>query len=336
MVRELIVIMEGEISVKSTVGKGTEFKVLLPITNIASKTNLRPSAIRSDLPVDFSDKEKSSKKTGTIIKKPQTVMSDQLKSKPEILIVEDNSDVVAYIVSCLQDDYNIIVGVNGQEGVEIAIEHVPDLIITDVMMPIMDGIELCQKLKSDQYTSHIPIIMLTAKSDMGSKLDGLSKGADAYLAKPFHKEELLVRIKALLATRQKLQQYYLSKSLGETPSQNVEDAIESDLIENEFILKIREVLESNFDNYEFSGEKFQRKMGMSKSQLFRKMNALIGMSPNKYIRHVRMSKAKTMLTETDETVMAISLSVGYEDAGYFGRIFKKEFGMTPNDWRVQK
>lgn len=335
LVKELILLMSGEISVKSKLGEGTEFKILLPITNNATKTEIRRSTVQTDLFHHVGENEESSDTIVEVVTKPDVPMSDPLSTKAEILIVEDNSDVVAYIVSCLQDDYNILVGINGQEGVEIAVERVPDLVITDLMMPIMDGFELCQKLKSDLHTSHIPIIVLTAKSDMDSKLDGLSLGADAYLAKPFHKEELLVRIKALLATRVKLQEYYLSKSLGETVPLSMEEVNEPETIENEFVLNIRDVLEANFDDNKFSVENFQREMGMSKSQLFRKMNSLIGMSPNKYIRHVRLIKAKAMLKETDDTVFAISLSVGYEDAGYFSRVFKKEFGMTPSDWRVE-
>ncbi len=131
-------------------------------------------------------------------------------TKPQILLIEDNPDVVAYVASFLDKDYQVKVGKDGQEGIEMALKNIPDLIISDVMMPYKDGFEVCNTLKNDERTSHIPIIMLTAKADIQSKLEGLERGADAYLPKPFHKEELLLRIKKLLELRQKLQQHYLS------------------------------------------------------------------------------------------------------------------------------
>ncbi|MCB0535689.1 MAG: response regulator, partial [Saprospiraceae bacterium] len=189
--------------------------------------------------------------------------------RPNILLVEDNPDVVAYTASCLQGQYNIQVGKDGQEGIEMAIENIPDLIITDVMMPIKDGFEVCHTLKTDERTSHIPIIMLTAKADMDSKIEGLERGADAYLAKPFNKEELLVRVKKLLELREKLQKHYLSIAGSNTAGQLVEESPEAPTPEDQFVLKLREVVDAHLDDFDFTVEQFCREVAMSHSQLLR-------------------------------------------------------------------
>ncbi|MBL0307557.1 MAG: response regulator [Chitinophagaceae bacterium] len=215
-----------------------------------------------------------------------------------VLLVEDNVDVVAYTASCLPD-YRLAVGKDGREGFEIAVDKIPDLIITDVMMPFVDGFEMCRKLRQDVRTSHIPIIMLTAKADMQSKLEGLEKGADVYLEKPFHKEELLLRIKKLLELRKNLQHYY-SKQIGITDNtgsslKRKRNTRTDERTEHEFVRKVRELVEANFTNYEFSVEQLCKLIFMSHSQLHRKLEALTGSSPNKFIRMVRLNKAKELL-----------------------------------------
>jgi Response regulators consisting of a CheY-like receiver domain and a winged-helix DNA-binding domain len=185
-----------------------------------------------------------------------------------------------------------------RKGFDIAVEKIPDLIITDVMMPIIDGFEMCKKLRQDERTSHIPIIMLTAKADIQSKLEGLEQGADVYLEKPFNKEELLLRIRKLIEQRKNLQQYY-SKHMGiisdtETMLTSGQRNIEEGK-EHEFVKKVREIVEANFTNYEFSVEQLCRQVFMSHSQLHRKLEALTNCSPNKFIKLVRLQKAKTLL-----------------------------------------
>jgi len=219
-----------------------------------------------------------------------------------ILLVEDNADVVAYTASCLPD-YRLAVGKDGKEGFEIAKEIIPDLIITDVMMPIVDGFELCKLLRSDEHTSHIPIIMLTAKADIESKLEGLSTGADAYLEKPFNKEELSIRINKLLELRKNLQQYYLKKAgladVAQSPAilAATGEMMLNDKREDEFVKKVREAIEQHLTDTNFTVEQLCKLVFMSHSQLHRKLDALTGCSPNKFIRMIRFNKAKELLKD---------------------------------------
>jgi YesN/AraC family two-component response regulator len=253
-------------------------------------------------------------------------------------LVEDNADVVAYTASCLPD-YRLAVGQDGREGFEIASEIIPDLIITDVMMPFVDGFELCRQLRNDEHTSHIPIIMLTAKADMESKMEGLEKGADAYLEKPFNREELLIRIKKLLELRKNLQQFYLKKAglnndaATETILQ-VEEQISENKIEDEFVKRVREAVETHLADTGFTIEQLCKMIFMSHSQLHRKLDALTGCSPNKFIRIIRLNKSKELLKNPAISIASIALDCGYNDPGYFARVFKQEYGVTPQDWRV--
>jgi AraC-like DNA-binding protein len=194
---------------------------------------------------------------------------------------------------------------------------------------------MCRQLRADERTSHIPIIMLTAKADIQSKLEGIGKGADVYLEKPFNREELLLRIKKLLETRRQLQQYY-SKLAGITPSENgqaIASAPPETAAENEFVIKVRNVIEEHIEDCDFSVEQLCKKVFMSHSQLHRKLHALVGCSPNKFIRMVRLAKAQDLLLSTNDSIAGIALASGFSDPGYFARVFKQEFGCTPLEWK---
>ncbi|MDX1939661.1 MAG: two-component regulator propeller domain-containing protein [Saprospiraceae bacterium] len=319
LVKELIKLMEGTIQVKSKIGQGSEFIVTLPIRQEAPE--LTPLIANEIVTSPF--------KTPIL---PAIETSNE-NNKPNILIIEDNADVVAYLATCLQNSYHIQVGKDGQEGIDIAIQNIPDLIITDVMMPYKDGFEVCQTLKNDERTSHIPIIMLTAKADMTSKLEGLERGADEYLAKPFHKEELLVRIRKLLELRQKLQNYYLAAA-GLTENATITKDIPTiDTIEDTFVKKVRQAVEEHLDDADFNVEALCKAMIMSHSQLHRKLSALTGFSANTFIRYVRLTKAKELLRNPAITITAVAFDTGFNDPSYFGRVFKQEFGVTPQEWR---
>ena len=333
LTKELVKLMEGEITVKSPptgATRGTEFTVTLPFKKI-------PAAAENSIYPEI--KETTPQKINMAV--ANGIILDEEKKgieKPLILLVEDNADVVAYTASCLPD-YRLAVGQDGREGFEIASEIIPDLIITDVMMPFVDGFELCRQLRSDEHTSHIPIIMLTAKADIESKMEGLEKGADAYLEKPFNREELLIRIKKLLELRKNLQQFYL-KNAGlnnntaaiETVAHNTEP-ISENKIEDEFVKKVREAIEKNLTDTNFTVEQLCKQLFMSHSQLHRKLDALTGCSPNKFIRIIRLNKAKEMLKIAANSIAAIALECGYNDPGYFARVFKQEYEVTPQEWR---
>ena len=336
LTKELVKLMEGEITVKSPptgANKGSEFTVVLPLKRL-------PAAAENMTYPDIKDTGLQKINTATV-NRIDIDEEKQSKEKPLILLVEDNADVVAYTASCLPD-YRLAVGQDGREGFEIASEIIPDLIITDVMMPFVDGFELCRQLRNDEHTSHIPIIMLTAKADMESKIEGLEKGADAYLEKPFNREELLIRIKKLLELRKNLQQFYLKKAglrndaSTTEPNASVEELISVNKTEDDFVRRVREAIETHVADTGFTVEQLCKMVFMSHSQLHRKLDALTGCSPNKFIRIIRLNKAKELLKQSDSSIASIALDCGYNDPGYFARVFKQEYGVTPQDWRVAK
>jgi YesN/AraC family two-component response regulator len=323
--------MEGEISVKSPPAgatKGTEFTILLPLLKLA--------AVENDLPAEVKERTHAAKAAQPLPVANAKEYQPSFLEKPLLLLVEDNADVVAYTASCLPD-YRLAVARNGREGFEIACQIIPNLVITDVMMPFVDGFEMCRQLRGDERTSHVPIIMLTAKADMESKIEGFQQGADAYLDKPFNREELLVRIKKLLEMRESLQLYYLKKAGLETKVLPVElmlDGVIKDTeIEDEFVKKIRKVIEDNITETSFSVEQLCKFVGMSHSQLHRKLEALSGFPPNKFIRIIRLNKAKGLLESTSDSIAAIAMECGYSDPAYFARVFKHEHQVTPHEWR---
>ena len=333
LTKELVKLMEGEITVKSPptgANKGSEFTVALPLKRLPATTE---NIIYPDI------KEVRPQKINIVTVNGIDMDEEkQAKEKPLILLVEDNADVVAYTASCLPD-YRLAVGQDGREGFDIASELIPDLIITDVMMPFVDGFELCIQLRSHEHTSHIPIIMLTAKADMESKMEGLEKGADVYLEKPFNREELLIRIKKLLELRKNLQQFYLKKAglINTAATETIaasQEVIPENKIEDEFVQRVREAIETHLADTGFTVEQLCKVVFMSHSQLHRKLDALTGCSPNKFIRIIRLNKAKELLINSAMSIASIALDCGYNDPGYFARVFKQEYGVTPQDWRV--
>jgi DNA-binding response OmpR family regulator/two-component sensor histidine kinase len=335
LTRELVKLMQGTIQVKSPpIGatKGTEFIIHIPLKRV-SKTDAEFDKLPA---LQESLQARPAEPVSPGVQDADLTAAD---GSPMVLLVEDNADVVAYTAGCLQE-YKLLVGKDGREGFDIATANTPDLIITDVMMPYIDGFEMCRLLRQDQRTSHIPVIMLTAKADMQSKLEGIEKGADVYLEKPFHKEELLLRIRKLLEQRRALQAYY-SRQIGlaegaVTEAEQVREPEMQKPSEHEFVRKVKELVEANFTNYDFTVEKLCKMVFMSHSQLHRKLEALTGCSPNKFIRVVRLNRAKELLTDPALSIATISMECGYTDPAYFARVFKQDTGLTPQEWRAGK
>lgn len=321
LTKELVNLLEGEIRVSSpAIGstKGSEFTVLLPL-QMAAETIVesQPSAEEKPLPVQVN---------------PPLTTPIQIEKEAGhlILLVEDNPDVAAYLNSCLPE-YRLEFAVDGQEGLDKATELIPDLIISDVMMPRMDGFTLCQHLRDDERSSHIPIILLTAKADFESKLTGLDRGADVYLEKPFQPEELRLRIRKLLELREKLKRYYL-----QTFDSQDYPALEAPALEKRedvFVQKIRECIEANLSDHTFSIEQLCKAIHLSQRQLQRKLEALTGFSPNQFIRSIRLNQAKKLLRDPDLSITAVAYDCGFSDPSYFARVFKQEFDKTPLEWR---
>ncbi|MFN0014207.1 MAG: ATP-binding protein, partial [Saprospiraceae bacterium] len=331
LTKELVKLMGGDIAAKSQPGMGAEFTVTLPIHAAEPLSTSQRLESEPDYPA-FSF-ENQTETTATAAGSLSMANRPAPTHAPLILLAEDNPDVVTYLASCLAGEYRLAVAKDGQEAIEIASETVPDLLVTDVMMPRKDGFEVCRTLRTDTRTSHIPIVMLTAKADMDSKLEGLEHGADVYLAKPFNKDELLLRIRKLLEMRKTLQQHYLAAAGLADGAIVLRDLPAIPGEEDRFVRKVREIVDAHLNDSTFDVEQLCRAMAMSHSQLHRKLSALTGLAATKFVRHVRLSKAKEMLQDSNLTITAVAYDTGFTDPSYFGRVFRQEFGLSPQEWR---
>ena len=313
LTKELVQLHQGSIEVDSQRGQGTRFIVNIPL----SKNKANPVSSNSEKPVEWMS---ASKPASTPL--PSSVSSDQ-EEKPLILIVEDHPDIQQYIQSCLSDEYQLILANDGEAGIRQAVEQIPSLIITDVMMPGKDGFELTKTLKEHPATSHIPIIILTGKSSQESKIEGLHASADDYLTKPFDAIELQLRIKNLLDNRQKWVSHF------EKSASNPKPALAIPSQEDAFIQKALRIVEAELSDENFSVEKLGKALHLDRTQLFRKLKAITGQNPSGFIRTVRLKKAYALLENRTATVGEVAFSVGFSSTHYFSRCFKEQFGQTP-------
>jgi signal transduction histidine kinase len=340
LAKELVELHHGEIRVESEVGKGTTFWIFLPIGEEHLKEEEKRR--RGEEEMDISQQstvssqqsrqmelENEDMKSSTIHHPSSTIH----ESAPLLLIVEDNRDLRQYIHGFLAADYEIIEGGDGESGFRMALEAIPDLIISDVMMPVMDGYELCQKIKTDEKTSHIPVILLTARADMESKIEGLETGADDFISKPFDAEELLVRIRNLIEQRRRLKERFMAnvekigfEELLKLPSTGIQS------MDQQFIEKAFAIVQEELSNPDFSVTAFTDKMNMSRMQLHRKLVALTGHPANVFIRSIRLKKAAALLVNKSGNVTEIAYDVGFNNLSYFARCFKVQYGMSPSDF----
>ena len=316
LTKELVELMQGNIEVKSQIGKGSVFIVQIPVTNKA----VQSKEIQNVLVVPTTNMLTHESLNET----PSLTHTTDL---PLVLIIEDNIDVAHYLKTCLAEKYQVLHAKDGAIGIEMALEHIPDLIISDVMMPNKDGFEVCQTLKTDERTNHIPIIMLTAKVTIEDRLTGLAQGADVYLAKPFEKQELLLRLHNLLELRRTLQKKYSDDSLA------VKTVEQPQPIEDPFIQKVRAIILADLENENFSLDDLTQQVFLSRSQVHRKIKAVTGMSTAVFMRHIRLQEAKKLLLSTDLSVSEVAYRVGFKTPVYFSQRFKAKFGESPSDVR---
>jgi signal transduction histidine kinase/DNA-binding response OmpR family regulator len=309
LVKELIDLMNGSINVSSKLNKGTVFTIELP--------RVKNNHITSN--------STQNEDVSSVVKERNTF--DLANQKPVLLIVEDNQDIVDYLDRLLRDKYKLEKAYDGLEGLEKAYSIIPDLIISDLMMPKLDGIKLCEKLKSDEKTNHIPIIILTAKTAFEHKIEGLKTGADAYLVKPFRKEELFIRLKKLNESRVILQKKFSQFSLIEKPKELKK--------ENSFLHKIHSVIEENINNDQFNVEELANLMHMSRMQLHRKIKAVSDRTSSNYIRSYRLHKSKPQLSDVNLNISEVAWSVGFKDVNYYSKSFQKEFKISPSEYRAK-
>lgn len=250
--------------------------------------------------------------------------------KPTILLVDDNEDILEFLADELTEKYEILTASNGQEALQIILQEVVNLVVSDVMMPVMDGFEFCRIIKSNVEYSHVPVILLTAKNTLQSKIEGLEMGADAYIEKPFAMEYLQVQIANLLANRNKIKDYFAHsplvhiKSMAHTKS------------DEHFLDKLNEIICNNLEATDLDVERLARLMNLSRPTLFRKIKSIADLTPNELVNITRLKKAAELLAEGDYKIYEVSDMVGYNSQTAFGRNFFKQFGMTPTEYQKSK
>jgi len=251
-------------------------------------------------------------------------------TKPLILLADDNEEILEFLEHELNEKYTVIKALNGQEALELLKEHAVQLLISDVVMPVMDGFELCRAVKTDIEHSHIPVILLTAKNTLQSKIEGLEMGADAYIEKPFSPEYLQVQIANLLTNRNKIKEYFASSPLVHIKSIAYSKADEL------FLEHMNDCILENLEDPDLDVEKLARLMNMSKPTLYRKIKSLSDLSPNDLINVTRLKRAAELLAEGKYKIYEVAGMVGYASQTNFGRNFLKQFGLTPSDYLAMK
>ena len=303
----------GEITADSVEGKGTVFTVDIPMTVVEE-----PSA-------DLVQEPRITQQT--VVEELEDMETEEQipdENKECILIIDDNADVRDYVKSLLKEEYTVIEAPDGRAGLKKAMKYVPDAIICDVMMPVMDGLECCRKLKTELQTSHIPVMLLTACSLDEQRIQGFECGADSYISKPFNSKLLLVRLRNLMDNHKRLKQFF-----GDKTTLSKESVSE---VDKGFVDRFRELIEENLADSELSVEDLGGKMGLSRVQLYRKIKALTNYSPNELVRIARLKKAASLLASSEKTISEITYEVGFTSPSYFTKCYKDYFGESPTDF----
>lgn len=320
LVKNLIDLHEAQISVESTLNEGSTFIVRLQADYVY------PSALHEDAAEPVKVQEKAG--TETASEEP-----DSENNRRIALVVEDNPDICDYIAESLSDEFEVQKAENGKIGLQLAIKLVPDIIVSDVMMPEMDGVEMCRKVKENICTSHIPVILLTAKDSLTAKEEGYQTGADSYMTKPFSASLLRTRIQNLLETRRRLAEHLAGKSTMDVKKTEV--AANTNKLDDEFLQKLTQIIEENLSLEKVDVLFLSEKLCMSSSTLYRKVKALTGYSTSEYVRKVKMRCAEELLLKGEYTVKQIAFMVGMNSRVYFRQCFRDEFGISPTDYMKQ-
>ena len=307
----------GEVSATSIEGKGSTFTIHIPVRQKGEVTN-QPTEKIEQL-VEPSSAEEVPNQARHIDELIQPYQTD----KPEVLIIDDNIDIRTYLRSVLSEKYNVSEAADGKVGLELARKIVPDIVLSDIMMPVMDGLAFCQQLKTDKAISHIPVILLTARSLDEQRAEGYEHGADAYLSKPFSLRLLLSRIDNLIESRKKLSKLFSNSDEN--------DAFEklSNETDKTFAAQLRKIIQDHLSDNEFNVERIGDEIGLSRVQLYRKVKALTGYSPVEMLRKARLTRARHLLRTTEKTVSEVAYAVGFSTPSYFSKCYKDEFGESP-------
>lgn len=317
--RELTEVMNGTINVKSTIGKGTVFTLVFEF-------EVLPEGEQETSAFNYSNANLEIDKAAT----QENMFVPRITSnerKATLLVVEDNADMLHFVSSSLSGYYNVLSATNGIMGLEVATEKIPDIIISDVMMPGMDGFELCEKLKTNTETCHIPVVLLTSKGGDKSRMAGLKKGAEAYIAKPFKIKILMAQVESLLKARANIQQRLKEKGWlthhlkGETTN-----------LDQKFLKELMEIIQNNLSEPELNADYLARQMAISKTQLYRKIKGITGMSVHLFIRDIRLNRAMELIKQKKVRISDVAYSTGFNNISYFTRCFSEKFGNSPSDF----
>lgn len=323
LVKSFVELHHGEVWVESESGKGADFIVVLPLTQ---EGEVEPEESEGNIAVDESSMQYIDDGDKLQGKVQQLVNPDT--DRPTLLIIDDNNDIRQYERTLLQDDYFVLEAADGKEGLDVAIKEVPDLVVCDVMMPVMDGLEFTERLKTNTATSHIPVIMLTAKNLEEQRAEGYEHGADSYITKPFHSKVLLARINNLLKQRRLLKTLF--KDITQADEQTIDQSSMDDR-DKQFMKQLHQIIQSNLSRSEFGVEDIGREIGLSRVQLYRKVKAMTGSSVVDLMRKARLYKAKRLLESRSMSISEVAYEVGFSAPSYFTKCFKDEYGMLPGE-----
>ena len=324
LVKAFVELHDGSIRAESELGSFCRFTVTLPIRHLEEG-----NTIQSEVPV-LSASEVDTE-LGSVEQKPAAIRPDD----PLLLVIDDNEDIRCLISVLMKDEYNVIGARDGKEGLHLATKYVPDLIICDVMMPVMDGLECCRRLKEELSTSHIPVLMLTACSLDEQRAQGYESGADGYLSKPFNSQVLKIRCHNLVENRKRIKALWKETKSG-LPEQKEHEIPKPTLsgdVENQFYARFLEVVKAEMGNAELSVDQLAASMGLGRSQFYRKIKALTNCSPVELLRNLRLKRARELLLTTDKSVSEIAYEVGFSAPAYFTRCYREAYHETPTDLR---
>ncbi|MEM6771781.1 MAG: ATP-binding protein, partial [Bacteroidota bacterium] len=315
LARELAELLGGTLTLEDTPGTGACFALQLP---------LHPTKGPVPQPVE----------SPRLHPEPAPTPKTKLPNAPLVLIVEDDPEVRAYLAESLSSTYRVLVAEDGRVGLDLAFREIPDLVVSDVMMPNLNGLQLCARLKNDRRTSHLPVLLLTAKSATEHRLEGLDRGADAYLSKPFAERELHLRLRNLLTLRDntaaRLREQLLTSG-NQAPPEHTADVP----YEAPFLQEARQLILARLDDPELAVADLEKGLGLSRSQLHRKLTATLGLSANKLINQLRLEKAAERLRQTTDPISTVAYDCGFRDVGYFGKRFRERYGESPTVYRSQ-
>jgi signal transduction histidine kinase/DNA-binding response OmpR family regulator len=326
LAKELVELHHGSIGATSVEGEGSSFIVRLPL----GSSHLTPEELSDSHEIEVLSS--ASLNIHPLMEKEalEEMQGNGQARKidaPRILIVDDNEDFRCYLRCNLALQYDVMEATDGVSGLATALKEIPDLVISDIMMPTMDGFEMCKRIKHDERTSHIPVILLTAKADQPSIINGIGIGADDFISKPFHAEELIVRIKNVIEIRKKLKQKF-SKQMILMPSE-----IKADSLDTKFLKKVISIIEEHLDDNLLHVDMLSKEANMSSIQLNRKLKALTGSTPNDIIRNIRLQRAASLLEQNAGNVAEVAFSVGFNNLSYFSKCFREKFNSTPHEFR---